>query len=49
LFPETEAEGNEFSGALAKAKIDGKKTFDVDGKTYKVKEALSKLIDQQKI
>jgi len=49
LFPETEAEGNEFSGALAKAKIDGKKSFDVDGKTYKVKEALSKLLDKQKI
>jgi len=48
LFPETETEGNEFSGALAKAKIDGKKTFDVDGKTYKVKEALSKLLDSQK-
>ena len=49
LFPETEAEGNKFSGELEKAKIDGKKSFDVDGKTYKVKEALSKLIDQQKI
>jgi glycerol-3-phosphate cytidylyltransferase-like family protein len=49
LFPETEAEGNKFSGELKKAKIDGKKSFDVDGKTYKVKEALSKLIDQQKI
>ena len=48
LFPETETEGNEFSGALAKAKIDGKKEFKVDGKTYKVKEALTKLIDQQK-
>ncbi|MBC8429002.1 MAG: hypothetical protein H8D95_00300 [Candidatus Endolissoclinum sp.] len=47
LFP-AENEGNEFSGALAKAKIDGKKTFDVDGKTYKVKEALSKLLDSQK-
>ena len=49
LFPETEAEGNKFSGELEKAKIDGKKSFDVDGKTYKVKEALSKLIDKQKI
>jgi hypothetical protein len=47
LFPETETEGNKFSGELEKAKIDGKKSFDVDGKTYKVKEALSKLIDQQ--
>jgi hypothetical protein len=41
-------EGNEFSGELAKAKIDGKKSFKVDGKTYKVKEALTKLIDNQK-
>jgi len=49
LFPETEAEGNKFSGELKKAKIDGKKSFDVDGKTYKVKEALSKLLDKQKI
>ena len=49
LFPETETEGNKFSGELEKAKIDGKKSFDVDGKTYKVKEALSKLIDNQKI
>ena len=49
LFPETETEGNKFSGELKKAKIDGKKSFDVDGKTYKVKEALSKLLDKQKI
>jgi hypothetical protein len=34
---ETE-EGNAFSGALAKAKKDGKKSFDVDGKTYEVTE-----------
>jgi len=47
LFP-TENEGNEFSGELAKAKIDGKKEFKVDDKTYKVKEALTKLIDKQK-
>ena len=44
-----ENEGNAFSGELAKAKIDGKKNFDVDGKTYKVKEALSRLIDKQKM
>ena len=31
-------EGNEFSGALAQAKKDGKEEFEVDGKTYKVKE-----------
>ena len=35
---ETTEEGNEFSGELAKAKIDGKKEFKVDGKTYKVEE-----------
>ena len=35
--PSTE-EGNEFSGALAKAKKDGKDEFEVDGKKYKVKE-----------
>lgn len=29
-------EGNEFSGALAQAKKDGKKEFEVDGKKYKV-------------
>ncbi len=33
--PSTE-EGNEFSGALAKAKKDGKDEFEVDGKKYKV-------------
>lgn len=33
-------EGNEFSGALAKAKAAGAKEFEVDGKTYKVKEAM---------
>lgn len=31
-------EGNEFSGELAKAKAAGKKEFEVDGKTYPVKE-----------
>jgi hypothetical protein len=35
---ETE-EGNAFSGALAKAKEDGKKSFEVDGKEYQVKES----------
>ena len=29
-------EGNEFSGALAQAKKDGKEEFEVDGKKYKV-------------
>lgn len=32
-------EGNEFSGALAKARATGSATFKVDGKTYQVKEA----------
>ena len=31
-------EGNEFSGALAKAKASGAKSFKVDGKEYEVKE-----------
>jgi len=31
-------EGNEFSGALAQAKKDGKQEFEVDGKVYKVTE-----------
>ena len=31
-------EGNEFSGELAKAKASGAKEFEVDGKTYQVKE-----------
>jgi len=32
-------EGNAFSGALAKAKEEGKSSFEVDGKKYQVKEA----------
>jgi hypothetical protein len=31
-------EGNEFSGALAQAKAQGKKEFELDGKVYQVKE-----------
>lgn len=39
-LPEGEMdEGNEFSGALAKARATGSATFKVDGKTYKVTEA----------
>jgi len=38
---ETE-EGNAFTGALADAKKDGKDSFEVDGKTYQVKEARGK-------
>jgi hypothetical protein len=32
-------EGNEFSAALAKAREEGKDSFEVDGKTYPVKES----------
>jgi hypothetical protein len=35
------AEGNEFSGALAKAKASGAKEFEVDGKKYTVKEDIN--------
>lgn len=35
---DTMGEGNEFSGALAKAKAAGAKEFEVDGKKYTVKE-----------
>ena len=35
-------EGNEFSGALAQAKKDGKAEFEVDGKKYKVTEMFDK-------
>jgi hypothetical protein len=38
-------EGNEFSGALAKAKEEGKKEFEVDGKTYKVEESMNEDIN----
>ena len=38
---ETE-EGNAFSGALADAREEGKDTFEVDGKTYQVREAREK-------
>ena len=33
-------EGNEFTGALAKAKAEGKDEFEVDGKKYKVNESV---------
>lgn len=35
-------EGNEFSGALADAREKGEDTFEVDGKTYPVKESVKK-------
>jgi hypothetical protein len=37
-------EGNAFTGALAKAKESGKDSFNVDGKTYQVKESQDKWI-----
>jgi hypothetical protein len=37
-------EGNAFSGALAKAKEEGKDTFEVDGKKYNVKESTKKTL-----
>jgi DNA-directed RNA polymerase subunit RPC12/RpoP len=37
-------EGNLFTGALAKAKEEGKKTFEVDGKKYSVKENYERLM-----
>ena len=36
-------EGNEFSGALAKAKASNQDEFEVDGKKYKVKDAVSEM------
>jgi len=33
-------EGNEFTGELAKARKEGKKEFEVDGKSYPVKESI---------
>lgn len=39
-------EGNAFSGALNKAKEEGKKSFEVDGKTYPVKEGKEKWIQK---
>lgn len=41
LDEELAAEGNEFSGALAQAKAQGKKDFEVDGKRYTVKEDIA--------
>jgi len=37
-------EGNEFTGELAKAKAAHKKEFEVDGKTYPVKESLMSMM-----
>ena len=37
-------EGNEFSAALAKAREEGKDSFELDGKTYPVKESSKNII-----
>lgn len=37
-------EGNEFSAALAKAREEGKDSFEVDGKTYPVKENMKNVL-----
>ncbi len=39
-------EGNEFSGALADAKKRGEKSFEVDGKTYPIKESIQLTEDE---
>jgi len=39
-------EGNEFSGALSDAKKRGEKSFEVDGKTYPVKESIQLTEDE---
>jgi hypothetical protein len=41
-------EGNEFSGELAQARASGAKQFDVDGKSYPVKEAGTPMTSKQK-
>lgn len=48
VFEEGETEeGNEFTGALAKAKEEGKDTFTVDGKEYNVtKESVNRKIER---
>ena len=45
LDEEEMEEGNEFSGALAKAKAAGAKEFEVDGKKYTVKEDVNLTAD----
>jgi len=42
-------EGNKFTGALMKAKEDGKTSFDLDGKTYHIKEAKEKKFIQKAV
>jgi hypothetical protein len=42
-------EGNAFSGALAKAKKEGKDTFEVDGKKYNVKESKSLKLSENEL
>jgi hypothetical protein len=42
------AEGNAFSGAVAKAKATGQDEFSVDGKEYKVQEGWDEMLKAQK-
>jgi hypothetical protein len=42
-------EGNAFGAAVTKAKEDGEKEFEVDGKTYKVTEDWSKVTLAEKL
>ena len=42
-------EGNEFSGALAQAKKDGKKEFKVGDKTYKVESEEAEVVEDENI
>lgn len=46
-YPEQEEEGNEFSGALNAAKEAGHDTFNVNGKTYKVKSEMEETYDEE--
>lgn len=47
LYEADMEEGNEFSGALAKAKAAGAKEFEVDGKEYAVKEGYADFFDKK--
>ena len=46
MYEDEVEEGNEFSGELAKAREEGRKSFTVDGKTYPVKETYYRIDGQ---
>ena len=46
MYEDEVEEGNEFSGELAKAREEGRKSFTVDGKTYPVKETYYRIEGQ---